>query len=74
LLLKQREIKHMNIITFQPEFRPAFPCVFGSKDYCEFRATLIEINRILTVTGLEVDPAIELAHERIARGATGCQC
>jgi len=43
----------MSIITFQPEFRPALPCVFGSKDYQDFRATLIEMDRILTVTGLE---------------------
>ena len=43
----------MSIITFQPEFRPALPCVFGSKDYRDFRATLIEMDRILTVTGLE---------------------
>jgi IS5 family transposase len=41
------------IINFQPEFRPALPCVFGTKDYHEFRATLIEIDRILTTTGLE---------------------
>lgn len=43
----------MGIIHFQPEFRPALPCIFGSKDYLEFRATLIETDRILTVTGLE---------------------
>lgn len=43
----------MSIIHFQPEFRPALPCVFGAKDYCEFRATLTEMDRILTVTGLE---------------------
>jgi len=43
----------MAIINFQPEFRPALPCVFGSKDYREVRETLIEIDRILTTTGLE---------------------
>lgn len=43
----------MSIIYFQPEFRPALPCVFGAKDYQEFRAELIEADRILTQTGLE---------------------
>lgn len=43
----------MGIIHFQPEFRPALPCVFGAKDYRTFRATLIEMDRILTFTGLE---------------------
>ena len=43
----------MGIIHFQPEFRPALPCVFGAKDYRTFRATLIEMDRILTSTGLE---------------------
>ena len=43
----------MNIIHFQPEFRPALPCVFGAKDYKQFRADLIEADRILTETGLE---------------------
>jgi hypothetical protein len=43
----------MAIITFEPEFRPALPCVFGAKDYQEFRAALVEADRILTETGLE---------------------
>ena len=43
----------MSIIHFQPEFRPALPCVFGAKDYREFRATLIEMDRLLTVSGME---------------------
>ncbi len=43
----------MSIINFQPEFRPALPCVFGAKDYRDFRETLIEMDRILTFTGLE---------------------
>jgi hypothetical protein len=43
----------MAIITFEPEFRPALPCVFGAKDYQEFRADLIEADRILSETGLE---------------------
>jgi hypothetical protein len=43
----------MSIIHLQPEFRPALPCVFGSKDYRTFRATLTEMDRLLTVTGLE---------------------
>jgi hypothetical protein len=44
---------HMNIIAFQPELRPELPDVFASKDYREFRATLIELDRILTVSGIE---------------------
>ena len=43
----------MAIITFQPEFRPALPCVFGAKDYREFRAVLEEMDRILASTGIE---------------------
>lgn len=43
----------MDIITFQPELRPALPCVFAAKDYREFRATLVEMDRILTVSGIE---------------------
>lgn len=40
-------------IPFQPEFRPALPVVFGAKDYQEFRSTLEEMDRILSVTGIE---------------------
>ena len=43
----------MDIITFQPELRPALPCVFAAKDYREFRATLVEMDRILVVSGIE---------------------
>jgi hypothetical protein len=43
----------MNILIFQPELRPALPDVFASKDYREFRATLIEMDRILSVSGIE---------------------
>lgn len=43
----------MKTIAFQTEFRPALPVVFGAKDYREFRATVEEIDRILTTTGLE---------------------
>ena len=43
----------MNIITFQPELRPELPDVFASKDYREFRATLVEMDRILSVSGIE---------------------
>ncbi len=43
----------MDIITFQPELRPALPCVFASKDYREFRAILVEMDRILSVSGME---------------------
>ncbi len=40
-------------IPFHPEFRPELISVLGSKDYREFRDTLIEMDRILTATGLE---------------------
>jgi len=43
----------MSIISFQPEFRPALPSVIGAKDFRDFRDTLIEMDRILTSTGLE---------------------
>jgi len=43
----------MKIIAFQTEFRPALPVVFGAKDYHEFRDTLQEMDRILTITGIE---------------------
>ena len=43
----------MKTIAFQTEFRPALPVVFGAKDYREFRDTLVEMDRILTVTGIE---------------------
>lgn len=41
------------ILAFQPELRPELPVVFGAKDYREFRATLEEMDRILTSTGIE---------------------
>lgn len=43
----------MKTIAFQTEFRPVLPVVFGAKDYREFRDTLVEIDRLLTVTGIE---------------------
>lgn len=43
----------MEIIALQPEFRPALPCVFGAKDYREFRAVLEEMDRLLEVSGIE---------------------
>lgn len=44
---------HVDSFTFQPELRPALPAVFASKDYREFRATLLEMDRILSVSGIE---------------------
>ena len=41
------------IVAFQPELRPELPVVFGATDYREFRATLEEMDRILTATGIE---------------------
>ncbi|MEE9368743.1 MAG: hypothetical protein V3V05_07750 [Pontiella sp.] len=46
---QQRKVSAVDIITFQPE--P--PCVFASKDYREFRATLVEMDRILSIFGME---------------------
>ena len=43
----------MKNIAFQPEFRPALPSVLGSKDYRDFRETLIEADRILVESGIE---------------------
>lgn len=43
----------MDIIAFQPEFRPALPVVFGAKDYRDYRATLVEMDRILVSSGIE---------------------
>ena len=43
----------MSIITFQPELRPALPCVIGSKEYHEFRDVLVEMDRILAIGSLE---------------------
>lgn len=43
----------MTIIAYQAELRPVLPTVFGAKDYREFRETLEEMDRILTVTGIE---------------------
>ena len=43
----------MNSITYQHEFRPVLPTVFGAKDYREFRRTLEEMDHILTITGIE---------------------
>jgi len=45
--------EHAMTIAFQPELRPELPVVFGAKDYREFRATLEEMDRILTATGIE---------------------
>ena len=45
----------MITIAFQPELRPALPPVFASKDYREFRAILIEMDRILVVSQIEHD-------------------
>jgi hypothetical protein len=43
----------MENIALQDEFRPCIPTVLAPKDYREFRARLEEMDRILTVSGLE---------------------
>lgn len=40
-------------IGIQLDFRPALPTVFACKDYREFRATLEEMDHILTASGIE---------------------
>lgn len=45
----------MNTITFQHELRPELPNVYGTKDYSEFRKTLIKIDQMLIKSGLEHD-------------------
>ena len=43
----------MDTVPFQPDLRPALPCVFGAKDYRDFRDTLVAMDRILAESGLE---------------------
>lgn len=45
--------KHHQDYNFQPELRPELPCVYGAKDYREFRATLVEMDQILVHSGVE---------------------
>ncbi len=40
-------------IAYQPEFRPALPCVIGPKDYHEFREMIRQMDRLLIETGIE---------------------
>jgi len=52
----------MKNVPLQLEFSPALPNIFGHKDYNEFRDTLVKIDEILTIGGLEdrlVDEALE---------------
>ena len=41
------------MIAIQSELRPVLPTVYGPKDYHEFRETLIEMDRILEISGAE---------------------
>ena len=43
----------MRTVSFQHEFRPDIPNVYGTLDYWEFRETLIKIDEILIKSGLE---------------------
>jgi len=43
----------MDNVVFQYELRPELPNVYGTKDYREFRESLIKIDKILTSTDLE---------------------
>jgi hypothetical protein len=56
----------MRIIAFQPELCPALPVVVGNCDYQEFKATLLRIDEILHLSGLESD-FVRLRLEEIER-------
>lgn len=43
----------MNTVSFQLEFRPELPNVYGTLDYREFRDTLTKIDEILAKSGFE---------------------
>ncbi len=43
----------MDNITFQYEFRPELPNIYGASDYREFRDTLAKMDEILAKSGLE---------------------
>jgi hypothetical protein len=43
----------MEIVTFQQEFRPDLPNVYGTYDYRTFRDMFIKIDEVLTRSGLE---------------------
>jgi IS5 family transposase len=58
------------MITFQPEFRPVLPVVYGPKEYTEFRETLEEMDRILRTTGLEID----FIKRHFSESATSSSC
>lgn len=48
------------MISIQPELCQALPTVYGQKDYQEFRAALIEMDRILKTSGAEDRIIIEM--------------
>lgn len=50
--MKNKYIKHTNIIAFQSTLRPALPAIKGPKEFRDYRDTLIEMDRILD-SGIE---------------------
>jgi len=42
------------ILAWQPELRPALPCVYGPIDFREFRDQLITIDQLLDTGGVEM--------------------
>ena len=56
----------MNTVSFQLEFRPELPNVYGTLDYREFRDTLIKIDEILTKSDLEHKLVTEALSQYVA--------
>jgi len=56
----------MRIIAFQPEICPALPVVVGNCDYQEFKASLLRIDQLLHLSGLERD-FVRLRLEEVER-------
>ena len=57
----------MEIITFQQEFRPELPNVYGTHDYRIFRDILIKIDEVLSKSDLERDLVSEALRQSIKK-------
>ena len=56
----------MNTVSFQLEFRPELPNVYGTLDYREFRDTLTKIDEVLVKSGLEHSLVTETLNQYVA--------
>jgi hypothetical protein len=56
----------MNTVSFQLEFRPELPNVYGTLDYREFRDTLTKIDEIISKSGLEHNLVITALSQYVA--------